>query len=494
MKRLFDIIWLLLFLTCTVNITVAQQVKFNHTYGSMQFNYGRRIIEAGDRGYYIMGNVSAEEGNTQIDVIRTDSLGIILFEKTIGDGPVYWANDFIRTADQGFLFCGMTNKHPANGYDMFLIKTDSNINIEWQQCYGGSGWEIANSVKATKDNAYLLVGQTYSYGPANGNIYVVKTNLEGDTLWTRTFGSDSVDYASDADILSDSTYLIGATTNSFGHGKYDGYVLNLNKAGDTLWTKTYGEADDDILNSISCTPDSGFVFAGTTKNYGAIDSEYWLQKFDKNNVLKWKMPEFWEIKPGENVINEITVTDSSRYLLTGYVTEAGNGGRELTFLVFNENHIFNCSMTAGTSQDEEGFDVLQTQDKGYCIIGYSNELGPGITNIYFIKTGNDCTYPFTSEHTTNIEELYGKEPGTGETIYPNISSGSFYLDFVEKNSDEKCRLMVFNIWGELVLKELSVTKSGKHQIDLSSEPDGMYIIVLSSDKSSNCFRVIKSGN
>ncbi|HOV11227.1 MAG TPA: hypothetical protein PLL90_05650, partial [Bacteroidales bacterium] len=173
----------------------AQPTVFKHTYGNMPFNYGQKIIESSDRGYYILSNVSASSGNNIIDIIRTDSLGHIIGNKEIGEGPVYWANDFFRTSDHGFLICGLTNKYPAKGYDILLIKTDSSLNTEWEKTYGGADWDIAQAVKETFDNAYIIVGKTYSYGPSNDNVYVVKTDFQGDTLWTRTFGGDSSDYA-----------------------------------------------------------------------------------------------------------------------------------------------------------------------------------------------------------------------------------------------------------------------------------------------------------
>ncbi|HOY32008.1 MAG TPA: T9SS type A sorting domain-containing protein [Bacteroidales bacterium] len=492
MKKLPDILLLIILIFCCQTSRIsAQPVTFNHTYGSMQYNYGRRIIEAGDRGFFILSNVSTSTANSKIDIIRTDSLGLIIYEKNLGDGAIYWANDFIRTTDHGFLICGLTDKLPGKGYDVLLMKTDSNINVEWERYWGGTDWDFGNAVRETCDGAYIIAGQTFSYGPANENIYVIKTNLLGDTLWTRVFGGDSTDYATSACILPDSTYLIGATTNSFGHGSFDGYVLNLDMNGDTIRTKTYGDIHEDILNTVSQTPDSGFVIAGTTKNYGAIDYDYWVQSYDKNNNLKWKMPEPWEIIPGDNIINNITVTDSSRYLLAGYVNGQGNGGKETVFLAFDENHVFVCSRTAGSSEDEEGFQAIQTADRGYAIVGYSDELGTGLANIYVVKIGDDCSFSSTTEHITGTEENLISQPSCFAGIYPSISSGEYVLHFSENQISEQYSISVFNILGQNIFNDDSELRTGEYKLDLTDAADGMYIVTLTSATNKSSFKVIK---
>lgn len=497
MKKLLNISYLVfLCVLCTEYNTGAQTVKFNHTYGQMPYNYGRRIIEAGDRGFYILGNVSSYSGNTNISIIRTDSLGIILSEKVIGDGSVYWANDFIRTSDKGFLITGLTNKYPDKGYDILLIKTDSNINVEWEHYYGGNDWDIANAVKETKDNAYLIVGQTYSYGPANENIYIIKTNYLGDTIWTKTFGGDSTDYANSVDILFDSTYLIGAATNSFGHGDFDGYVLNLKMNGDTLWTKTYGEDKEDIIYSIKQTPDTGFVFVGSTKSYNAIQHEIWLMRFDKNRNLNWKFPEFWDIGPADDVAYNINLTDSAHFIITGYTTNTGNGSKDLSLIIMrdNLNNNFKCSYKAGSLSDEVGYQAIQTADKGYVIVGYSEGLGIGLSSIYVIKIGNDCSNTTTIEHILDVEQPQPESKNGFFGISPTISNGKYNISFFDNNFSESVVITVVDIFGRIIFFDKTGNNfHGSYSVDISNQSDGLYFVTVSDSKNVSSFKVVKSG-
>jgi hypothetical protein len=482
----------LLSLLCLEFNTNAQSILFNHTYGSAQYNQGRRIIEAGDRGFYILGNVSANSGNSNIHIIRTDSLGIILFEKNLGEGPVYWANDFIRTSDKGFLIAGLTDKLPDKGYDMLLIKTDSNINVEWEHYYGGADWDIANAVIETKDSAYLIAGLTYSYGAANENIYMVKTNYLGDTIWTKTFGGDSTDYATSVDVRYDSTYLVGATTNSFGFGSYDGYVLNLDLDGDTIWTKNYGEEKEDIIYSIKQTPDSGFVFVGSTMSYNAIQHEHWLMDFDKNLNYQWKIPEFWEIGPGDDVAYSVTINDSAHIILTGFTTNTGNGSKDITLTIMRGQFNFKCSYTAGSLEDDVGYETIQTADKGYAIVGFTEGLGIGLSSIYVIRIGNDCSYTTSIEHILDVEEPQVETGNELFGIYPNISSGKFSITFFKNNVPERFILTITDVFGRMLLSD-KIDNQLPYNFDISDVADGIYFITVSDSKNTSYYKIIKCG-
>ncbi|MEI6853712.1 MAG: T9SS type A sorting domain-containing protein [Bacteroidota bacterium] len=491
MKKLSAIIFSILFLLLA-NTAVQSQVTFNKTYGQMPYNYGKRILQAWDGGYYLLANENGDIANTNIHIIRIDSLGVILFERTIGDASIYSANDFIRTADKGLLITGLTNKHPEKGYDVLLVKTDSNAVVQWEKTYGGADWDMGNSVIETKDNAYLISGQTFSYGPGAGNIYIIKTNLSGDTLWTKVFGGDSTDYAMSADNRYDSTYLIGATTGSFGHGNLDGYVLNLDLNGDTLWTQTYGEDKEDVLNSIKETRDSGYIFVGTTMSYNVIQHDFWLMRFDKNKNFMWKIPEPWISGPADDYGYSVTLNDSAQFVMVGSTTGVGNGGLEISFVVMTDYWNFICSASDGSSADDEGYYAIQTKDKGYIVIGNSKGYGTGISNIYVLKFGPDCSKSSTTEHVTDIEETQVNEKNFYFGIYPNISNGRFYLHFEDNNFDEPIKIMVTNLIGKIIFSDsYNPNNSSEYLINIANEAAGMYFVTVSNNENKACLKVVK---
>jgi hypothetical protein len=494
MKRLITITLSVFLIALVANIANSQVVTFNNTYGQMPYNYGKKIIQANDGGYYILGNESGNIANTNIHIIRTDSLGIILFEKTIGDASVYSANDFVRTSDKGFLITGLTNNHPEKGYDVLLVKTDSNANVQWEKTYGGSDWDMGNSVIETNDNAFLISGQTFSYGPGGENIYIIKTNFNGDTLWTKVFGGDSTDYALSATMRFDSTYLIGATTNSFGHGNYDGYILNLDQNGDTLLTQTYGEEKEDIIYSIKQTPDSGFVFVGSTMSYNAIEHDGWLMKFDKSSNFIWMLPESWNILPGDDLFKDVIITDSAQYALAGYTTSFGSGGRDAAFYLMGEHNQFKCSHTDGSIGDEEANQVIQTSDSAFALIGSTDYMGTGLANIYLIKMGLNCVYDLTTEHIIGIDSPDSTNSAKSISITPNISNGIYWINFPSTYLSEY-KIIIRDIQGRILFSDnVQNLHQQSFKVNITNIANGLYFITIFDKQKAITFKIIKSGD
>ena len=156
--------------------------------------------------------------------------------------------------------------------DIYLIKTDADGDTLWTRTYGGAAGDYGYQVRPTvSDSGYIVVGNTYSFGAGDSDMYLVKTDGYGDTLWTRTFGGASVEYGYSIQETSPETgYIIAGSTRSFGEGNYDAYVIKTDDLGRPLWTRTYGgTAYDDGYSVCQTAPDSGYIVAGSTRSFGA---------------------------------------------------------------------------------------------------------------------------------------------------------------------------------------------------------------------------------
>ncbi len=96
--------------------------------------------------------------------------------------------DLVETTDKGFLLCGYSNSNTIN-YDGYVVRTNSLGETLWEKKIGGSDWDFFNSVTTTSDGNYILAGETFSYGNGQSDAYYVKVNDNGDTLWTKTIGT-----------------------------------------------------------------------------------------------------------------------------------------------------------------------------------------------------------------------------------------------------------------------------------------------------------------
>lgn len=112
--------------------------------------------------------------------------------------------------------------------------------ITFQKTYGGIAGGVGYSVEQTTDGGYIIVGSSYSASGVAPDIFLVKTNSNGDSVWTKTYGGADIDEANCVHQTFDGGYIICGSTFSFGVGNSDVYLIRTDSVGDTLWTKTYG--------------------------------------------------------------------------------------------------------------------------------------------------------------------------------------------------------------------------------------------------------------
>lgn len=466
-------------------------VKWQKTYGEGLYNSGSGIIQTEDGGYVILSNSGSEVGNTKIHLVKIDTLGIIQWERILNNTDLKWASDFKQTSDKGFIITGSVYTTIGNSYDLLLIKTDSAGNTEWEKEVGGASWDFGQTVLITPDAAFLSIGKTYSYGAGDADVYIVKTNFAGDTLWTRTFGGDSLDFGTSGDIAPDSNYMIAANTRSFGHGDLDAWILKLNTDGDSLWSCFYGDTLEDCVNSFRTTPDKGFVFVGYTRSYGAQLTETWLMRYDSNYNYIWKLPEFWNIGPGEDVANSVTLNDSAQYVISGYTTGAGHGGREMFVAIIGDINFYKYGNTFGTPEDEEATMAFQTRDKGYLISGYTAGFGPANTNVYVIKTGSNAVTEGTCDYTVGTYEISNALP-TEILVYPNPTSDFINVQLNPSVVAGKLQIILYDISGRtLQIPAVNGSpSSGQFSVDLRSLTSGLYFLDMRCDGKRWTTRVI----
>ena len=126
-----------------------------------------------------------------------------------------------QTLDGSYILAGYTTSFGAGGEDVYLIKTDANGDTLWTRTYGGASYDRGFAIRQTNDNGFIIVGMTYSFGSGQGDVYLIKTDSLGNQLWTQTYGGDSVDYGTSVQQTSDNGYVVVGKTMSFGEGEYD---------------------------------------------------------------------------------------------------------------------------------------------------------------------------------------------------------------------------------------------------------------------------------
>jgi hypothetical protein len=187
----------------------------------------------------------------------------------------------------GFIITGETLSYGAGYDDIWLIKTDSRGNKEWDRIFGGSDRDYADSVQQTSDGGYVISGKTRSHGAGYSDVWLIKTDSRGNTEWDRTFGGSESDWGNSAKQTYDGGFIITGGTESYGAGESDVWLIKTDSRGNTEWDRTFGGSDSDWGNSVEQTSDGGFVIAGETESYGAGESDVWLIRTDsKGNCVE----------------------------------------------------------------------------------------------------------------------------------------------------------------------------------------------------------------
>jgi hypothetical protein len=259
------------------------------TYGGSDYDFCSSVQQTIDGGYILTGSLCYSLSTRDIDLwlIKTDAAGKVVWSKTFGGSVDAYGNSVQQTMDKGFIITGRCYFPGNRGYDLWLIKTDTTGNMVWTKTYGGALGDMGVEVRQTDDEGYIITGTTRSF-TGNYDLWLIKTNLEGDTLWTKTFGGNHDDGGNSVKQTMDGGYIVAGYTASFGNGGDDVWLIKTNANGDTLWTQTFGGTNHDESYSIRQNLDGGYIITGATKSFGAGGYDVWLIKTisDVNSVKK----------------------------------------------------------------------------------------------------------------------------------------------------------------------------------------------------------------
>ena len=154
----------------------------------------------------------------------------------------------------------------------------------WTRTYGGADIDFGWSVQQTNDGGFVIIGSTESSGAGLSDVYLIRTDSDGDTLWTRTYGGTDHEHGNSIQQVSDGGFIIVGNTGSFSVDNYNIYLIRIDQNGDTLWTKTYGGVEFDEGESVRHTNDDGFIIAGWT-SHASGESYVDLIKTDYNMII-----------------------------------------------------------------------------------------------------------------------------------------------------------------------------------------------------------------
>jgi hypothetical protein len=494
---------------------LKSQTTFQKTYGKVAHDYAHDMQKTKEGGYIVTGSTNSYGGPNYLYLFKTDAAGDTLWARGYVNNAIITGNSVVQTADSGFVVAGATGilrtdfagnvlwgfsfnalqftsvqqtsdggyiicgyigtSGLSNGIDIYIIKLSASGIKQWSRKLGGGMDDVSYCVRQTKDGGYVSVGNTTSFGAGGTDIYLLKLNNAGDTMWTKTYGGIWQDGGTTAkqsiEQTSDGGFIIGGYTSSYGAGSYDGYLIKTDSLGTVLWSKAYGGLSSELIFSVKTTHDGGYVFVGSTNSFGGGGTDFYVVKTNSAGDTLWT-----RAFGGANndYAESVVETDDKGFLIAGYTKSFGSGNNDALLIKIDSMGNSSCNQFTTATTVTSCTTITNSTSTGKIFItlnmnslSMNSNRGGSIVNL--------CP-------TSGIQSIENKNKFLA--VFPNPGSGIFTVS-VNENYSGTIRISLRNVLGEEIFR--SEIKNNT-SLDLSGFPNGVYL--LSAETENNYRRQI----
>ena len=467
--------------------SLTAQTTFQRTYGGADPDFGYSVQQTADGGYIIAGwTESSGAGERDVYLIKTDAHGDTLWTTTYGGADTEYGAVARQTSDGGFIVVGSTRSFGVGQADVYLIRTDADGDTLWTRTFGGTNDDYGYWIEPTADDGCIVVGNTNSFGSGETDVYLIRTDANGDTLWTRTYGGSDYDYGAAVQPTVDGGYIVVGNTSSFGAGWDDIYLIKTDSSGRALWTKTFGGTYLDIGYSVQQMADSGYVLSGATGSFGAGGTDACLVRTDASGDTEWTKTYGGADNEYGFCVQQVADGD---FMVTGFTSSFGAGGGDAYLIRTDDSGDTLWTRSFGGDSFDCGYSVQQTADGGYIIAGETDSYGAGGSDVYLIKTDS-------------LGNVAVAEPKTNPTRASALSLSCEPNPFrtrtaisLQLTADSPAELAIFDASGRrvrsfsLLSPPSSLTWDGKDELGYAL-PSGTYFLRLAAGSRHATARIV----
>ncbi|MFH0896139.1 MAG: T9SS type A sorting domain-containing protein [Bacteroidota bacterium] len=442
-----------------INFISYSQISFMKFYGrvyEMETFSGSSVEQTADGGYIAIGNYYNSWGADDVFLIRTNAYGDTLWTRIINNSTNEGGYDIHQTPDGGFVYNGYILQ-TGFGLQACLVKVDANGYQQWIKEYGKSRDETSYSFERTFENGYILAGYSKNTASGDSHMYLIRTDDNGDTLWTKVYESADPSYGYCVRQTIDSGFVV-AGKYYLGNisSKYEPALLRTDKLGNLMFYKEMPIAGMGTINSLCQLPDSGFALAG--RIIDTVNNTYLplLIRTDKNGDTLWTK----KYGVNQGVFLSIEKTRDSCLVMAGQSNDLS---------VLSNLYLVKTNLNGDTMWTRSFYiddwapanHIQQTSDNGYIIVGSVGFMMGGGEVVLLKLDGNGI---LQVEPHVSIEKV--------PAIFPNPASEYLVVNLGNNIVDEP--VQVFSIAGELLLSK--TVSGGSCLFDVSVLPAGVYII------------------
>lgn len=373
----------------------AQLWQSTHHYSGSDI--GRSVLLLSDNMVVTAGEKMSGTSSADVVVVKTDPCGDVIWSYPYDIGGRDQVGRIRATADDGFIVVGTTQNINSDGCgtrdDIFLLKLASSGTVEWCRVYGGCALDEGRDVQVAEDG-YIVAGSTTSYGAGGVDAYLMKTDLNGNPLWGKTYGGTGLDFFTSCTIApNDEIVAVGETFSYTDPSNGDIFVHRVNQldGGPTIgFPKRYGGELNDLAWSVLVEPLTGYiVIAGGTKSYGGNSEAFLLMLNSTGTPIRMKTIG-GQMSNGWDEFLDMTKYGTF-YLVTGLFNYAPGGWGAYDMFVGLFDGSFNTISTTlhGGTGDDQGWGVATNPnvsgDQNIVATGLTNSLGVSSQDLYTIR-------------------------------------------------------------------------------------------------------------
>jgi hypothetical protein len=307
--------------------------QWSRVYGGSGWDEGHCVQRTDDGGYIIVGYTeSFGVGEEDVYLVKTDASGNEEWSETFGGSDMDKGNAVQQTDDGGYIIVGSTGSFGGGGSNVYLVKTDSYGIGQWSRAFGGDNTESGRSVRQTLDGGYIIAGYTEWYDSGyKSDVYLIKTDALGIEQWSRTFDVNDKAKGYCVQQTDDGGYIIAGYTSSYAVGWEDVYLLKTDAQGNEQWSRIHGGRGDDFGFSVDCTIDGGYIIAGYSNSFDGGGYDVYLLKTDEYGIEEWS-----QTFGGTSIDkgNAVQQTADGGYIVTGYTRSFGPGGDDVYLIYY----------------------------------------------------------------------------------------------------------------------------------------------------------------
>ncbi len=471
---------------------MAQQGTYTRIFSGASYDEGIAAFRLPNKEIRLIGNTgSFGHGSTDVWLIALDSNGNFLWHKFYSGPNVEKANAAIMTSQGDLFLVGSTTQDQSKSYQLFFMGLDQYGQVIAQKNYGGLNWDFGYGICQIDDTSFALVGETYSKGAGESDVYLLKVNRQGDTLWTKTFGGVKEDRGQAVKLMPDSGLMIVGTTKSFGNGSFDSYMLRLDENGDTLWTKVIPYISDAEFLSFAIDSDTSFVCSGyqsdTLNTYRDVN----VAKFDQQGNQIWSAAS--HLSEGEDAYaTSIFREPNGDYTYCGITTKySATQYPDIRITKITSTGWWDASRRIGFNKEDVG-NMISIDDfngKHYFLIGTTKNYGVSRSGILFIRLDSTFSYDTTRiiSTPTSIESPLAS---TEIKIYPNPARNFLVISMAAQQSQST--IEVYDITGKRVLVSSIAKNVKEYHLSVQDLAKGVYQIVIFNNQSYFQSRFVKN--